>query len=50
LTTDNTASLKIWDQLGFSRVGLIPDAGRLKTGPGGEEEYVDAVVVWKSFV
>jgi hypothetical protein len=22
----------------------------LKTGPNGEEEYVDAVIVWKSFV
>jgi hypothetical protein len=47
---DNYASLAIWDSLGFQRVGLIPKAGRLKTGPNGEEEYVDAVVVWKSFV
>ncbi|GHJ87171.1 hypothetical protein NliqN6_3573 [Naganishia liquefaciens] len=47
---NNYASLAIWDSLGFSRVGLIPKAGRLKTGPNGEEEYVDAVVIWKSFV
>ncbi|KAJ9100557.1 hypothetical protein QFC21_003600 [Naganishia friedmannii] len=47
---NNHASLAIWDSLGFSRVGLIPGAGLLKTGPNGEEEYVDAVVVWKSFV
>jgi hypothetical protein len=46
----NKASLAIWDKLGFNRVGLIPDAGRLKTGPNGEEEYVDAVVIHKSFV
>jgi len=46
----NKASLAIWDKLGFSRVGLVPQAGRLKTGPHGEEEYVDAVVYWKSFI
>jgi hypothetical protein len=48
--TANGASLAIWDKLGFTRVGVIPAAGRLKTGANGEEEYVDAVVVWKSFV
>ncbi|WWD17202.1 hypothetical protein CI109_101640 [Kwoniella shandongensis] len=47
---NNVASLAIWDQLGFTRVGIIPGAGRLKTGPNGTEEYVDAVVVFKSFV
>ncbi|KAK8864491.1 hypothetical protein IAR55_001741 [Kwoniella newhampshirensis] len=47
---NNGASLAIWDQLGFIRVGVIPGAGRLKTGPNGTEEYVDAVVVFKSFV
>ncbi|KAJ9093562.1 hypothetical protein QFC19_008289 [Naganishia cerealis] len=47
---NNYASLAIWDSLGFERVGLIPKAGLLKTGPNGEEEYIDAVVVWKSFV
>ncbi len=50
LTTDNVASLRLWDKLGFQRVGLIPKAGLLKTGPNGAEEYVDAVVVYKSFV
>lgn len=52
--TANKASLAIWDKLGFSRVGEIPAAGRLVTGKTetGEdvEEYVDAVIVWKSFV
>lgn len=47
---DNVASLKIWDSLGFQRVGLIPNAGRLRTQDGLGEEYVDAVVVHKSFV
>lgn len=50
LTVDNVASLKLWDQLGFTRVGVIPGAGRLRSGPGGEEEYVDAVIIHKSFV
>lgn len=50
LTKDNGASLRLWDKLGFQRVGLIPKAGRLRTGPGGTEELVDAVVVYKSFV
>ncbi|WVQ80800.1 hypothetical protein IAT38_002906 [Cryptococcus sp. DSM 104549] len=47
---NNGPSLAIWDKLGFTRVGIIPDAGRLKTGPDGAEEYVDAVIVYKSFV
>ncbi|KAK6909976.1 hypothetical protein I203_104002 [Kwoniella mangroviensis CBS 8507] len=47
---NNVPSLAIWDQLGFQRVGEIPNAGRLKTGPNGAEEYVDAVIVYKSFV
>jgi RimJ/RimL family protein N-acetyltransferase len=47
---NNVASLRLWDKLGFQRVGLIPKAGLLKTGPNGAEEYVDAVVVYKSFV
>ena len=45
----NTASLRCWDQLGFKRVGLIPGAGLLRTGEGGKEEYVDAVVYWGDF-
>jgi RimJ/RimL family protein N-acetyltransferase len=43
------ASLAIWDRLGFTRAGLIPEAGRLKTGPNSQEEYVDAVVYYKAF-
>lgn len=45
----NTASLRIWDALGFERAGLIPNAGRLKSKtPGGEDEYTDAVVYFKN--
>lgn len=47
---NNVASVKIWERLGFKRVGTIPGAGRLKTLNGSGEEYVDAAVYWKSFV
>jgi len=39
----------IWDKLGFTRAGLIPKAGRLKKRDGEGEEYVDALVYYKSF-
>jgi ribosomal protein S18 acetylase RimI-like enzyme len=46
----NVASVKIWDSLGFKRVGLIPGAGRLKSATeGGEDEYVDAIVFHYDF-
>jgi RimJ/RimL family protein N-acetyltransferase len=46
----NTASVRIWDQLGFTRAGLIPKAGRLKSKvEGGEDEYVDAIVYHHGF-
>lgn len=32
------------------KAGLIPNAGRLKKEGGGGEEYVDALVFYKSFV
>ncbi|QPG72968.1 hypothetical protein FOA43_000272 [Brettanomyces nanus] len=35
----NVASLKIWDDLGFQRIGRIPNAGQMK-GQG----YVDAIM------
>lgn len=47
---NNTASLRIWDSLGFSRVGLVPEAGLLKSAmAGAPDEYVDAVVYHKTF-
>ncbi|KIJ51320.1 hypothetical protein M422DRAFT_26737 [Sphaerobolus stellatus SS14] len=47
---NNIASVRIWEGLGFSKVGRIPSAGRLKRqGELEGEEYVDAWVVYKSF-
>ncbi|KAF2708601.1 hypothetical protein K504DRAFT_455567 [Pleomassaria siparia CBS 279.74] len=47
---NNDASLKLWQKLGFQNVGRIPEAGRLKKKDGGgEEEYVDAWVVYGDF-
>ncbi|GAA5952903.1 hypothetical protein JCM21900_004259 [Sporobolomyces salmonicolor] len=46
----NEASVRIWDALGFKRVGLIPKAGCLKSRmEGGEDEYVDAIVFHYDF-
>ncbi|KAM0755375.1 hypothetical protein T439DRAFT_295311 [Meredithblackwellia eburnea MCA 4105] len=46
----NVASLKIWDQLGFNRVGLVPNAGLLKSTVEGEPDvFTDAVVYHKTF-
>ncbi|KAG8883975.1 hypothetical protein FRB97_005419 [Tulasnella sp. 331] len=44
----NTASLALWDRLGFTRVGVVPKAGRLKQADG-TEAYVDAFIIYKSF-
>ncbi|GJN91742.1 hypothetical protein Rhopal_004765-T1 [Rhodotorula paludigena] len=46
----NEASVRIWDGLGFQRAGLIPGAGKLKRKDGEGEEFVDAIVFFKSFV
>ncbi|PPQ98402.1 hypothetical protein CVT24_004081 [Panaeolus cyanescens] len=42
--------LRLWEKLGFSKAGLIPKAGRLRTKDGKGEEYVDAWVFYKSFI
>ncbi|KAJ7072650.1 hypothetical protein C8F01DRAFT_1104797 [Mycena amicta] len=47
---NNTASVKLWERLNFTRAGLIPKAGRLRRKDGNGEEYVDAWVFYKSFV
>ncbi|KAK7045539.1 hypothetical protein VNI00_007371 [Paramarasmius palmivorus] len=47
---NNTASVKLWERLGFTKAGRIPHAGRLRTADGKGEEYVDAWVIYKSFV
>jgi len=46
--TNNVASIKLWEGLGFTKAGLIPNAGRLKK-EGGGEEYIDAMIYYKSF-
>ncbi|TFY70416.1 hypothetical protein EVG20_g2587 [Dentipellis fragilis] len=46
---NNIGSMKIWDSLGFTRAGLIPRAGRMRRADGSEE-WVDAVVYYRSFV
>jgi len=48
--TNNSASVKLWEGLGFKKAGLIPKAGRLRRKDGNGEEYVDAWVFHKSFV
>ncbi|CED85087.1 Acyl-CoA N-acyltransferase [Phaffia rhodozyma] len=47
--TNNSASVRIWDSLGFTRAGLIPEAGLLKKADGSGEEFVDAIVFYKKF-
>jgi len=42
----NVASLRIWDSLGFDRIGRIPNAGRLK----GIDHPVTAIMFGKSLV
>lgn len=44
------ASLRIWDALGFTRVGLVPRAGRMRRADGNGEEWVDSVIYYRSFV
>ncbi|KIY03221.1 uncharacterized protein Z520_01688 [Fonsecaea multimorphosa CBS 102226] len=39
----NTASTKIWDSLGFKRIGRVPGCGNLKSS----EEPVDAIIYGK---
>ncbi|KAF2643767.1 hypothetical protein P280DRAFT_216219 [Massarina eburnea CBS 473.64] len=46
---NNTASMKLWERLGFENVGRIPEAGRLRKQDGSGEEYVDAWVVHGDF-
>jgi len=46
---NNEASVRIWERLGFYRVGRIPQAGLLKTADGKGEEFVDAWVIHGDF-
>jgi L-amino acid N-acyltransferase YncA len=55
---DNLASMRTWDKLGFTRVGVVPGAGKRvrkrqsnKDGNGEEEVYyVDVHIIYKSLV
>lgn len=47
--TSNEASVRLWMKLGFTNVGRIPEAGRLKKADGEGEEYVDAWVIHGDF-
>ncbi|EIM19763.1 hypothetical protein E3Q22_03116 [Wallemia mellicola] len=44
----NIASSRIWDGLGFTRIGIVPKAGRL-IDDKGTEYYDDAIIYYKSF-
>ncbi|KAK7691761.1 hypothetical protein QCA50_005162 [Cerrena zonata] len=46
---NNIASVKLWDALGFTKIGRLPNAGRLKKADGSGEEYVDAWIIHKQF-
>ena len=45
-----SSCFRIWENLGFTKAGRIPRAGRLKRKEGQGEEYVDAWVFYKSFL
>lgn len=60
ITSFNESVCRIWDRLGFQKVGRIPRAGRLRrraedreaeagAETAGDEEYVDAWVIYKDF-
>lgn len=46
---NNEASVRIWERLGFTRVGKIPKAGLLQRADGEGEEYTDAWVIHGDF-
>lgn len=37
----NVASCRLWDSLGFKRIGKVPGGGKLRSHPG---QYVDAII------
>ena len=45
----NVASCRLWDALGFDRIGRVKDAGRLR-GKDGKDTYVDSIMYGKQFV
>ena len=47
--TNNEASVRLWEKLGFQNVGRIPEAGRLRKMGEDGEEFVDAWVIYGDF-
>ncbi|KND01590.1 uncharacterized protein SPPG_03388 [Spizellomyces punctatus DAOM BR117] len=45
----NTASVNLWQSLGFQQIGRVPKAGRLRRSDGEGEVYVDALVFYYDF-
>ncbi|KAL7749711.1 hypothetical protein RI367_004939 [Sorochytrium milnesiophthora] len=45
----NAASVQLWRSLGFTEIGVVPLAGRLKSTDQGRDEYVDAIVFYYDF-
>ncbi|KXS09687.1 acyl-CoA N-acyltransferase [Gonapodya prolifera JEL478] len=46
----NEASVRLWRSFGFREIGRVPEAGRLKVGPGGSEVWVDAIQFYYDFI
>ena len=42
----NVVSIKLWEGLGFERIGTLPNAAKLK----GCDDYVNAFMYYKSLV
>jgi len=47
--SNNTASVKLWLKLGFTKLAVIPSAAILRTGHGDETEIVDAIQMYFDF-
>ena len=43
---NNTASIRIWERLGFEQIGRVPRCGNSK---GTKGEYIDAIIIGKEF-
>lgn len=46
-TTVGTAAEKVYERLGWNRLGVVPDYGYRPTGNGDEVELADEVWFWK---
>lgn len=46
-TTVGTPAEKVYERLGWTRLGVVPDYGYRPTGNGDEVELADEVWFWK---